>query len=587
MAILDTTYYRGTDLYSDGDEEENRILETVRAGKTLRDLGRDEVSWPMLYHLSPVRENICNWFPFPADGRILEIGAGCGAITGALCRSGAEIVSVDLSLRRSTVNYERHKDCENLRLTVGNLNEIPFGEPFDIVVVNGVLEYAGKFTEGENPYRTFLQNIRKYLKPDGRMLLAIENRLGLKYFAGAEEDHLGKAYVGLRGYNPADGIRTFSRRELRTLLRESGFKAQRFYYPYPDYKFPLEIFTDESLGWGQYGKPYLVFDKDRTLLFPEEPVAKALAEDGAAGALSNSFLVEAGIGGLPEEEKILYAKLNADRKEEFRVGTRIIEAGGEKRVEKFALCDAAKAHLRMILENEQKLKGSYRVLEGKEENGKVVWPFVEQSQRFHADDQNGTGWKALRGMITDGATETAYMTPAFQRWFGDTKASREQMMCVCPANVDLMADNVFADGDGLIVTDCEWVTDFPVPADFLLWRALDRAGAGTTENFREFGIREEDLPTFRAWSRYFENEYAAPRNENRFSKDVIHSDLDLTGLIAEKKRLERENHELNQRLREILDSRSWRMMQIPRKAYRKIFPAGSAESETKEGQGKA
>ena len=49
MAILDTTYYRGTDLYSDGDEEENRILETVRAGKTLRDLGRDEVSWPMLY----------------------------------------------------------------------------------------------------------------------------------------------------------------------------------------------------------------------------------------------------------------------------------------------------------------------------------------------------------------------------------------------------------------------------------------------------------------------------------------------------------------------------------------------------------
>ncbi|MBR2854438.1 MAG: class I SAM-dependent methyltransferase, partial [Clostridia bacterium] len=139
MAILDTTFYKGADLYSDGDEAENRILEIVKAGKSLNDLETEEVSWPTLYHLSPVRENICNWYPFRKDGRILEIGAGCGAITGALCRSGAEVCSVDLSLRRSTINYERHKDCGNLHLYAGNLNEIVFNEPFDYVIVNGVL----------------------------------------------------------------------------------------------------------------------------------------------------------------------------------------------------------------------------------------------------------------------------------------------------------------------------------------------------------------------------------------------------------------------------------------------------------------
>ena len=38
MAVLDTRFYRGTDLYSDGDEAENRILEIVTAGKKLSDL---------------------------------------------------------------------------------------------------------------------------------------------------------------------------------------------------------------------------------------------------------------------------------------------------------------------------------------------------------------------------------------------------------------------------------------------------------------------------------------------------------------------------------------------------------------------
>ena len=45
------------------------------------------------------------------------------------------------------------------------------------------------FTEGKTPYETFLKEMGGYLKPEGKLLIAIENRLGLKYFAGAPEDH--------------------------------------------------------------------------------------------------------------------------------------------------------------------------------------------------------------------------------------------------------------------------------------------------------------------------------------------------------------------------------------------------------------
>ena len=544
MAILDTTFYQGTDLYSDGDEAENRILEIVKAGKSLNDLETEKVSWPILYHLSPLRENICNWYPFQKDGRILEIGAGCGAITGALCRNGAEVCSVDLSLRRSTINYERHKDYENLHLYVGNLNEIVFEEAFDYVIVNGVLEYAGLFTDSEKPFHTFLENIRKYLKPDGRLLLAIENRFGLKYFAGAEEDHLGKAYTGIRGYEEEKGIQTFSKSELTYLLSESGFEYSHFFYPYPDYKFPLEIFTDETLKTQHYGKPYQVFDKDRTVLFAEEVVASVLAEDGAAAALANSFLVEASAQSLPENEKTLYVKQNNDRREELRTGTRIYELDGIRKVEKFALTEAAEKHLHTILENEHNLGKTHRVITGKAEDGRIVYSYIQQQTldevlKNAINQHNREGiisiFESIQELIATEVKNTGYICDEFENWFGTAKTTMEIMPCTNPANIDLMPDNVFIENGELSVTDCEWVAEFPVPISFLIWRSLERAYAhfpkmnsvlDKDEVFSHFEINSTDIPAFKTWTWHFENEYVAPKSGTRFGKRVIQTELD-------------------------------------------------------------
>ena len=592
MAVLDTRFYRGTDLYSDGDEAENRILEIVTAGKKLSDLETGEVSWPTLYHLSPVRENICNWYPFRKEGRILEIGAGCGAITGALCRSGAEVCAVDLSLRRSTINYERHKEYEKLHLYVGNLNEIEFNAPFDYVIVNGVLEYAGLFTEGDEPFKTFLENIRKYLKKDGRLLVAIENRFGLKYFAGAAEDHLGKAYAGIRGYEDEDGIRTFSKSELALLLQESGFRYTRFYYPYPDYKFPLEIFTDETLKTQHYGKPYQVFDRDRWVLFDEEAVAAVLAEDGAAAALANSFLAEAGAEPFDESERTLYVKQNNDRREELRTGTRIYEKDGEKKVEKFALTEAAEEHLRTILGNERELGQKTRVIAGTEEKGRIVYPCIRQKtldeklkEAINRGDREGvlSVFDSIRELTGAAAEETAYGGTAFEEWFGTEKLSKESVFCAAPANIDLMPDNVFIEDDILSVTDCEWVTGFPVPVGFLMWRSMESTYARFSmlnevlrkeEAFARYSIEREDIPVFRAWTWHFENEYVAPKSGTRFGKRVIRTDLDPE--TAEKTVFQLRNslREREQELEDLLNSHSWRLMEVPRRVGGKMLPKG-------------
>ena len=83
--ILDETYYGGTDLYCDG-EVEDTLLAIVKEHpeEEFARIIAEQKSWPVLYHLSRFRENIISWLPITKDSKVLEIGAGCGAITGAL-----------------------------------------------------------------------------------------------------------------------------------------------------------------------------------------------------------------------------------------------------------------------------------------------------------------------------------------------------------------------------------------------------------------------------------------------------------------------------------------------------------------------
>ena len=41
--------------------------------------------------------------------------------------------------------------------------------------------------------------------------IAIENKFGIKYWAGATEDHTGRIFDGIQGYGGVERVRTFSR----------------------------------------------------------------------------------------------------------------------------------------------------------------------------------------------------------------------------------------------------------------------------------------------------------------------------------------------------------------------------------------
>ena len=244
---LDLSKYPGEDLYCDGAVEDE-LLDIVRKYSQVEypQLIEQRKSWPILYHLSPLRENIVDFVPMSPQDKVLEVGSGCGAITGALARKAGSVTCVDLSKKRSLINAYRHSDCDNITIHVGNFQDIEPGlsRDFNYICLIGVFEYGRGYIGGDHPYEEFLRILMGHLAPGGRILIAIENKYGLKYFAGCKEDHLGSYFSGIENYQEGGNARTFSRQGLEKIFQSCGVEEYHFYYPYPDYKFMTSVYSD-------------------------------------------------------------------------------------------------------------------------------------------------------------------------------------------------------------------------------------------------------------------------------------------------------------------------------------------------------
>lgn len=294
--ILD--YSQNDDVYSDGDMEDEllSIFKNKNCNDKIEEILNNNPSWAMRYHLSPIRENLLSWYDFNPNASLLEIGAGCGAITRVFCEKLKKVVAVELSKRRSEIILERYKDKDNLTIYAGNLNDIKIEEKFDYITLVGVLEYSGRFTHTSNPFVDFLKNVKKYLKEDGTLVVAIENKFGLKYWAGVREDHTGRFFDSIENYPNDIGIQTFGKEEIKSIFKEAGFEKFDFYYPMPDYKLATEIFSDgylptinHNLKLGMF--PVQDFSSEREILFNEKLAMDNIIENKQFDFFANSFLI--------------------------------------------------------------------------------------------------------------------------------------------------------------------------------------------------------------------------------------------------------------------------------------------------------
>lgn len=301
-----TTKETETINYSDGESVEQTILDLLKAQPDDRLVSTGRIasekydSWPIEYHLCPERSNILRPFNF-SNLKVLDLGAGFGAVSRHLAENAKSVTFVEGTRRRFEGAQERLRPLKNCQGFLGNLQDFSSNEKFDLICVVGLLEYSELYLkptqEKESCFDTFLQIVKKNLHEDGVILLAIENKLGLKYWAGAGEDHSGRRFDGICGYRKTPSAKTFSKQELEELFRKNGFAFTNKFYPFPDYKIPTTVLSEDLLQ--QYPKlastigtlqPFRDYASVFRPLFPSLLAMRNLANANLLEEFSNSFL---------------------------------------------------------------------------------------------------------------------------------------------------------------------------------------------------------------------------------------------------------------------------------------------------------
>ncbi len=313
--------------YADGGEKKLlEILDHITDKSTFSDEFLPHMQdWPTEYHLSRKRHLILRNLGIQPGDRVLELGCGCGAITRFLLEAGANVTAVEGELARTAVAAKRCSEFDTVRFIADDFLNLELEGNYDWVLMIGVFEYSQKYGKTADRQAEYLQIARRHLSAEGTLVIAIENKLGIKYFNGATEDHNGKRHYGPHDLYEDRDITTWGRNELRDILQRNGFIHQHFSGVFPDYKLP-RIVLDEAIDQHREFRAEELLHYSRSLdyrgvnerFFDESLFAGSLRKNGLLIDMANSFLVTAKMHSpVPIDPGRLAISYAVDRKDSF------------------------------------------------------------------------------------------------------------------------------------------------------------------------------------------------------------------------------------------------------------------------------
>lgn len=186
--------------------------------------------------------------------------------------------------------------------------------------------------------------------------------------------------------------------------------------------------------------------------------------------------------------KVLYTKFSNERSKDFSIRTQILsDSEGKKYVRKQAIGRNAQKHIDKMAEWEKAL------------NQKYSNSVFSVNKRVRVEDEflfefikGNTFEDVLNKALQDGNAEFALnmlqkyvenirtvnqqipfeSTEAFRQVFGEV-AFEQELMCGTVSNIDMILGNIkYVDDDNWVILDYEWTFDFPIPANYIVYRML-------------------------------------------------------------------------------------------------------------------
>ncbi|XOF34117.1 MAG: class I SAM-dependent methyltransferase [Candidatus Electrothrix sp. YB6] len=275
------------------------------------ELARTWVNGETEYHLNPDRINILRPLLLGPKLSVLEIGCSGGILSRYLGEQGHQVTGIKTGRDCLAVARLRCADLSNVTFAA-EAEEIKAAlqQQYDLILLipplpdllAPVLD-SGTGGKEENSaageLAACLRLLMDSLAENGLLVIGAGNRLGLKYWLGATEEHYGRPYTGLWSYgSAAQNSRMFCRNEWLDILRQAEVPTSRFLYPFPDHQFADLILSDAFIRTDLHAHSLLYRLRSRDLYAPdwlpdqdEFLCWKSLHQSGYLADFANSFLI--------------------------------------------------------------------------------------------------------------------------------------------------------------------------------------------------------------------------------------------------------------------------------------------------------
>lgn len=396
--------------------------------------------------------NILNWYPFNKTQKVLEVGKKSEELTKFLIDKCSSIQKIS-----------KIEELENI------------DAKFNIIILLGINE-----NEKIN-LKNLVKRLEGFLEMDGRILLAVDNKFGLRFWAGNPENILEKKFTSLLGYNNEyEKIETYTKKYIKTQLNEIGYKT-RFYYPLPDYRRPNVIFSEDALPeYNSIDKYNPYYTEKSDILFNEIDVFREILKTDKEmfTFFANSFLVE--IAKNEFDTTYNYISFNNLRKEKYRLITKISNTYVEKQI----VNEKAEEHYENIKNNIKILQENNIKTVDYIDGDKIKSKYIDQKyllnnvlteklEKGQIEDFDNIIKKYIKQISIKTYKENIYENTVFGKYEieVDDKSIIQDLNFIKNGMWDMTFKNCFLVDNEFYFFDQEW-NEPNLPVEYILYRAI-------------------------------------------------------------------------------------------------------------------
>lgn len=252
---------------------------------------------------------------------------------------------------------------------------------YDYVILSSAIESAKVTGTAER----LLQQVRRLLKPNGRLFLLTDNRFGIRYFCGDRDPYTGRNFDGIEAYKRISFIESnglsgklYTKAELIKLLNQSGFPCHKFYSIFPELTSPQVLIADDYYPAEELSvRIFPQYNNSNTVFLEEENLYTSLIENKMFHSMANAYLVECAFSTNSSccFEPVNQITVSMDRGKENALCTII---SSNKTVIKKAMYEEGEKKLWRLDENSIYLqKHGINMIPGTMKGNSYIMPFVE------------------------------------------------------------------------------------------------------------------------------------------------------------------------------------------------------------------